>query len=303
MGHLSNGVWSDDEQWSTDEGGRFVRGAAQFRRRASAPFVPETGRNHLYLAHACPWCHRTAIARELKGLQSVVSVSYVAPLMREGGWRFDGEAHTDPLFGAAFAHEIYTRADARYSGRVTVPILWDRKAGTIVCNESEDIVRMFDEAGTQGPKLYPERLRAEIDEVDALMYEHVNNGVYECGFARSQSAYEEAFRSLFATLDRLSARLAGHPYLVGDTLTEADIRLFVTLVRFDAVYFGHFKCNRNRIEDDPVLQAYLERLWGMPAFRDTTRFDEIKQHYYGSHRNINPSGIVPVGPRLHLRDS
>lgn len=303
MGHLSDGVWSDDEQGSTDDGGRFVRGASQFRRREGVPFVPERGRNHLYLAHACPWCHRTAIVRELKGLQDTVSVSFVSPLMREGGWRFEAPAYVDPLFGASFVHQVYTRADPHYSGRVTVPILWDRRDQVLVCNESEDIVRMFDEAGTQGPKLYPERLRGEIDEVDALVYDHVNNGVYKCGFARTQAAYEEAFQALFSTLDRLSARLAGHPYLVGDTLTEADVRLFVTLVRFDAVYFGHFKCNRNRIEDDPVLQTYLERLWGMNAFRDTTRFDEIKQHYYGSHRNINPSGIVPAGPRLRLLES
>lgn len=300
MGYLREGVWTDDEHWPTDDAGRFIRGSALFRRRVEAPFVATAGRNHLYLAHACPWCHRTAIARELKGLQDVVTVSFVAPLMREGGWRFEAPDYTDPVFGAAFVHEVYTRADPRYNGRVTVPVLWDREAEAVVCNESEDIVRMFDEAGTRGPTLYPAALRTEIDEINALVYDAVNNGVYKCGFARSQGAYEEAYRALFDTLDKLSTRLAGHPFLVGDTLTEADIRLYVTLVRFDSVYYGHFKCNRNRIEDDPVLQAYLERLYTMPAFRDTTRFDEIKKHYYGSHRNLNPSGIVPVGPRLHL---
>ena len=300
MGYLREGVWTDDEHWPTDDGGRFVRGASQFRRRPEAPFVPEPGRNHLYLAHACPWCHRTAIARELKGLQDKVTVSFVSPLMREGGWRFDGQDYVDPLFGSAFAHQIYTRADPRYNGRVTVPILWDREADRLVCNESEDIVRMFDEAGPKSPALYPAHRRSEIDDTNAFVYDAVNNGVYKCGFARTQEAYEEAYRALFEALDKLSARLAGHPFLVGDTLTEADIRLYVTLVRFDVVYFGHFKCNRNRIEDDPVLQAYLERLYAMPAFGGTTRFDEIKRHYYGSHRNLNPSGIVPLGPRLHL---
>jgi glutathionyl-hydroquinone reductase len=298
MGFLRDGVWTDDEHWPADEKGRFVRGRSQFRLRPEVPFVPEPGRNHLYLSHACPWCHRTAIARELEGLQSLVTVSFVSPLMLAGGWHFDA-GYEDPLFGASHVHELYTRADPHHDGRATVPILWDRVAGTIVSNESEDILRLFDEHGN-GPDLYPEPLRQQIDEVNALVYDAINNGVYKCGFARSQEAYDEAFRALFAALDRMSSRLAGHPFLVGDTLTEADIRLYVTLARFDAVYNGHFKCNRNRIEDDPVLQGYLERLYAKRAFRDTTRIDEIQRHYYGSHRSVNPSGIVPLGPRLRF---
>ena len=298
MGYLDQGVWTDTEHWPADSAGRFVRGAAQFRRREAFPFVPEAGRYHLTLAHACPWCHRTAIARALAGLEDVVSVSFVDPLMREGGWRFTDAEHHDPLFGATFVHEHYTRAAPTYTGRVTVPILWDRVADTIVCNESEDIVRMFDEVG--GTNLRPAALADAIDAVNLRVYDAVNNGVYKCGFARSQGAYEEAWSALFAELDACSTRLRDHDFLVGDELTEADIRLFVTLVRFDAVYFGHFKCNRNRIQDDVALQAYLERLWLIPAFRDTTRLDEIQKHYYGSHRNLNPSGIVPAGPRLRL---
>lgn len=298
MGYLEAGVWTDNEHWPTDSGGRFVRGAAQFRPRDGVPFVPEPGRNHLYLAHACPWCHRTAIARALAGLEDVVSVSFVDPLMREGGWRFTDEAHQDPLFGFTHAHQLYSRAAPTYSGRVTVPVLWDRVADTIVCNESEVIIRMFDAVGDT--KLRPVALAPEIDAVNHRVYDAVNNGVYKCGFARSQAAYEEAWNALFAELDTCSARLRDHDFLVGDALTEADLRLFVTLVRFDAVYFGHFKCNRNRIQDDVPLQAYLERLWLIPAFRDTTRLDEVQHHYYASHRGVNPSGIVPAGPRLRL---
>ncbi|MEQ1506250.1 MAG: glutathione S-transferase C-terminal domain-containing protein [Myxococcota bacterium] len=299
MGYLRDGTWVDDEHWSADADGRFQRDAARFRRRPEAPFVPDPGRNHLVLAHACPWCHRTAIARALKGLEDVVSVSFVDPLMREGGWRFTAD-RPDPLFGASYAHELYTRAAPGYSGRVTVPILWDRATNTIVCNESEDIVRLFDAVGS-GPSLRPEPLAAELDAINGRMYDAVNNGVYACGFARTQRAYEAAFAALFQALDALSERLRDRAFLVGDQLTEADLRLYVTLVRFDAVYFGHFKCNRNRIEEDPVLQRYLERLYAIPAFGRTTDFAEIKQHYYGSHRNLNPSGIVPVGPRLRLQ--
>jgi glutathionyl-hydroquinone reductase len=302
MGFLRDGVWSDESHFPTDERGRFVRSASAFRLRPDVPFVPEPGRNHLYLAHACPWCHRTAIVRSLKGLEPVVSVSYVAPLMLEGGWRFTDEAHHDPVHGSTFAHQLYTRADPHYTGRVTVPILWDRQADTIVCNESADIVRLFDDAGS-GSSLRPAAtgLAAEMDALAGRIYDTVNNGVYKCGFAVTQEAYEESFHALFATLDAVSARLASHgPFLMGAELAEIDVFLYVTLVRFDAVYFGHFKCNRSRIEDDPVLQGYLERLWSIPAFRNTTNFAEIKQHYYGSHRSLNPTGIVPVGPRLKL---
>jgi glutathionyl-hydroquinone reductase len=294
VGHLFEGRWTDQENFPTDASGAFKRPDSQFR--CSAVIDPRPGRYHLYLAHACPWCHRTAIARELKGLQDVISVSFVHPLLREGGWRF-AEGYEDPLFGSGYVHELYTRADAAYSGRVTVPVLWDRDQGTIACNESEDLLRLFDRIGS-GPALFPEALQDEIRSINATIYPGINNGVYRCGFARTQAAYEEAYALLFRTLDQVSARLAERPWLVGDQMTEADIRLYVTLVRFDAVYVGHFKCNRNRIMDDPVLQAWLERLYAIPAFRDTTRLDEIKLHYYGSHRGLNPTGIVPTGPRL-----
>ncbi|MEZ5397892.1 MAG: glutathione S-transferase C-terminal domain-containing protein [Bryobacterales bacterium] len=301
MGFLYQGVWTDESHFPTDDDGHYVRPDSVFRRRPEVPFVPEPGRNHLYLAHACPWCHRTAIVRQLKGLQQAVDVSFVDPIMREGGWKFTDAAHSDPLFHSAFAHELYTRADPTYTGRVTVPILWDKQLGTIVCNESRDIVRMFDEAGT-GPTLRPPPALAE--EHDALadrIYNTVNNGVYRAGFATTQQAYATSYAALFETLDALAARLQdGRPHLMGDLLTEVDIFLFVTLVRFDAVYFGHFKCNRNRIEDEPALQGFLERLWARPAFRETTHLDEIQRHYYGSHQSLNPHGIVPCGPRLRI---
>lgn len=295
MGQLIGGSWTEEEHFPTDAGGAFRRPSAGFRFRDA--LSPEPGRYHLYLAHACPWCHRTAITRALKGLESVVTVSFVHPLMREGGWRFTGPDYEDPLFGARHVHELYTRADPAYTGRATVPVLWDRAEDRLLCNESEDIVRLFDARGS-GPELYPDRWRAEIDAVNSVVYAAINDGVYRCGFARSQEAYDQAFDALFTTLDEISARLAHRPWLVGEAITEADIRLWVTLVRFDAVYVGHFKCNRNRIGDDPVLQRYLERLYAEPAFRETTRMEEIKLHYYGSHRSINPSGIVPNGPYL-----
>jgi putative glutathione S-transferase len=295
LGFLMDGRWTTDQQWPTDAGGHFVRKAAQFREQlGSERFPREPGRYHLYLAHACPWCHRTAIARELLGLQSFLSVSFVEPLMLEQGWTF-GHATPDPLYGSSYVHELYTRADPGYSGRATVPILWDKQAHTIVNNESADILRMLDDG-----RLRPAALAQEIDAVAGPIYEHVNNGVYRCGFAQTQSAYEAAFHSLFSTLDQLEARLTDKQWLVGDQLTEADLRLFPTLVRFDAVYHYHFKCNRDRIAEMPALQAYLRRLYALAAFRDTTRMDEIKLHYYGSHRSINPTGIVPRGPRLAL---
>lgn len=307
MGFLIDGRWRTDESWPVDSDGRFVRRSAAFRGRLGEGDLPaEPGRYHLYLAHACPWCHRTAITRALEGLEAEVSVSFVEPLMRENGWVFGPETR-DPLFGSSFVHEIYTRADPAYSGRATLPILWDKHTGRIVSNESADIVRSFDVAfdvqrGGPRVELYPERLRAEIDEINTLMYDNINNGVYRCGFASTQRAYEEAFSSLFSALDAISARLRGRTWLVGDQLTEADIRLYVTLVRFDAVYVGHFKCNRSRIADDPTLDAYLRRLYALSPFRSTTHIGEIKTHYYGSHRSINPTGIVPVGPQLSFLD-
>jgi putative glutathione S-transferase len=307
MGQLVRGDWVDERvDAGRDDHGRFVRQQAQFRRwiasDGSTPFAPEAGRYHLYLATACPWCHRTDIVRALKGLQDVVSVSYVDPLMLEGGWRFS-EGHEDPLFGYAFAHQLYTRADPGYTGRVTVPVLWDKATDQPVSNESSEILRMFDHGfgalATDTHQLYPEALRAEIDAWNDRIYDTVNNGVYKSGFAHTQAAYEEAFEALFATLDALEAHLAaGRSWLVGDQLTEADVRLFCTLVRFDAVYVGHFKCNRNRIVDMPHLQALLERALALPGVRETVHMDEIRRHYYGSHRSLNPKGIVPVGPAL-----
>ncbi|MCB9685533.1 MAG: glutathione S-transferase C-terminal domain-containing protein [Alphaproteobacteria bacterium] len=298
MGYLLDGVWTDDEHWPTDEGGRFTREQARFRI-PDGGLELEPGRYHLVLAHACPWCHRVAIARELCGLADAVSVSFVDPIMREGGWRFTDEAHSDPLFGSAFAHELYTRTDRHFTGRVTVPILWDRRQERIVCNESTDIVRIFDGAGG-GPTLFPEALRADQERWTQLIYERINNGVYRCGFARTQAAYEEAFHSLFDALATVSAHLAGRSFLVGDELTAVDLYLFVTLVRFDPVYVGHFKCNLYRIRDDAVLRSWLRTMAQIPAFQQTIVMDEIKRHYYGSHRNLNPSGIVPVGPELDL---
>jgi len=309
MGQLVEGTWTDERvDAGADDEGRFVRQQAQFRRwiRAdgSSDFAPEAGRYHLYLASAWPWCHRTDIVRSLKGLDEVVSRSYVQPLMLEGGWRFDDD-HPDPLFGYDFMHQVYTRADAAYTGRVTVPVLWDKHTDQPVSNESSEIIRMFDhEMGGLADdtwSLYPEAHRDEIDRWNERIYDTVNNGVYKSGFAHSQRAYEEAYRELFDTLDGLEAHLDGREWLVGDQLTEADIRLFVTLIRFDAVYFTHFKCNRWRIMDRPRLQALLERILDLPGVRETVHIDEIKLHYYGSHRSLNPKGIVPRGPELPFR--
>jgi len=310
VGYLDLGTWVTREQLPKDTQGRFARNKAAFRsfvtRDGSSGFRVEAGRYHLVLAHACPWCHRVAIVRALKGLQDVISVSFAHPLMRENGWAFT-ETHPDPLFSARFAHQLYTRAAPGHSGRVTVPILWDRQTATIVNNESSELIRMltstFDElSSAPGLDLYPEALRAEIDAVNDLVYDSVNNGVYKCGFAGTQPAYNEAVRALFTALDTLEARLRDQTYLVGDQLTEADIRLWVTLVRFDLVYVGHFKCNLRRIADYPALSRYLRRLYAMDAFRTTTQLDEIKLHYYASHRSVNPSGIVPIGPELMLEN-
>lgn len=303
MGLLVEGKWVDRWYDTKQSGGRFERPETAFRGRiGSLEFPAEAGRYHLYVAHACPWAHRTIVFRKLKGLEQAVSLSYVEPLMLEHGWEFAPDG--DPLYGSRHLHEIYTRARADYSGRVTVPVLWDKQAETIVSNESAEIIRMLNAAfgaiGAASPDFYPEPLRPEIDAVNAMVYDHVNNGVYKAGFATSQAAYEEAFDALFEALDRLDARLGEQRYLVGGQATEADWRLFTTLVRFDAVYFGHFKCNRRRIVDYPNLSGYLRELYQWPGVAETVDFDRIKQHYYGSHRNVNPTGIVPKGPALDL---
>lgn len=318
MGMLVDGVWQDVWYDTKSTGGRFKRSQSQFRNwvtRDGAPgpsgaggFPAEIGRYHLYVSLACPWAHRTLIFRALKGLEAAISVSVVHPLMRDKGWQFrpadDADATADALFGSQALYEVYLKADPHYSGRVTVPVLWDSHNNTIVSNESADIIRMFNSAfdGITGSTadFYPQALRAEVDAVNSLVYDNVNNGVYKAGFATTQEAYEEAVTALFETLDQLDARLATSRYLVGNRLTEADWRLFTTLVRFDAVYVGHFKCNLRPIADYPNLSAYLRDLYQHPGVRETVNLRHIKAHYYRSHETINPTGIVPLGPVLDL---
>ncbi|MCX8282352.1 glutathione S-transferase family protein [Phyllobacterium sp. 0TCS1.6C] len=312
MGVLVDGVWHDQWYDTKSSGGRFIRSQSQFRNwitadgspgpNGSGGFEPEPGRYHLYVSYACPWAHRTLIFRALKGLEEQVSFSVVDHFMGADGWTFrirDG-ATGDHLFGYDYLHQVYTRADAGYSGRVTVPVLWDKKRDTIVSNESAEIIRMFNSAfGDNGsPDFYPAELRSQIDEINAIIYPNINNGVYRAGFATTQEAYEEAFTQLFSTLDEVEARLSGQRYLVGDRLTEADWRLFTTLLRFDPVYVGHFKCNRQRIADYPNLSNYLRDLHQVEGVAPTVNMLHIKAHYYGSHRTINPTGIIPLGPDI-----
>lgn len=314
MGLLIDGQWHD--QWyDTDKtGGRFERSKAQFRNwvtadGASGPygqggFKAEAGRYHLYVAHACPWAHRTLIFRKLKGLESMISVSVVNPIMREHGWTFEPgyKVTPDPIINAQYLHQIYTHADPTYSGRVTVPVLWDKHQNTIVSNESSDIIRMFnsafDDIGAKSGDYYPSELRPDIDAINADIYDRINNGVYKSGFATTQMAYEEAVIPLFEALDELDKQLDQHRYLLGDRITEADWRLFTTLIRFDAVYVGHFKCNIRRIEDYPNLSHYVRDLFQHPGIAETVEMEAIKRHYYGSHATINPHYIVPMGPAL-----
>lgn len=316
MGLLVDGKWQDKWYSTKETGGRFQRAESAFRNWVTADgsagpsgdagFKAEPGRYHLYVSLACPWAHRTLILRQLKGLEDMISVSIVHYHMAENGWTFlakDG-ATGDTLFGSRFMYEIYTRADPTYSGRVTVPVLWDKERQTIVNNESSEIIRMlnsaFDGVGATPGDFYPEALRGEIDAINAKVYKGVNNGVYRAGFATTQEAYEEAVTELFATLDELEARLGQQRYLAGDRITEADWRLFTTLVRFDPVYVGHFKCNIRRIDDYPNLSNYLRELYQVPGVAETVNFDHIKRHYYGSHKTINPTGIVPAGPDQDL---
>ncbi len=293
MGLLVEGKWQDRWYDTKKSGGRFVRREAQFR---DTDFHPEPGRYHLYVSYACPWAHRTLIFRELCGLQDVVDVSVVHPFMLDEGWTFetDFEGGTgDRLHGLSRMHQVYTRHQPDYTGRVTVPVLWDRETDRIVNNESSEIIRLFG-----GDRFYPEALRAEIDEVNARVYRDVNNGVYKCGFATTQEAYDEAVVALFDALDWLEERLSGRRWLVGDAMTEADVRLFTTLIRFDAVYHGHFKCNRRRIADYPRLDALTRRVYAVPGVAPTVHFDHIRWHYMYSHDSINPHRIVSIGPEL-----
>ncbi len=310
MGMMIDGRWeTDDGVWASKKDGRFHRAQSQFQcRLGDARFPAEPDRYHLYVSLACPWAHRTLIFRKIKGLESIIPVIIVQPHMLDQGWQF---AEPEPLYGFTHVHQLYALADPHYSGRVTVPVLWDKQERAIVCNESAEIIRMFNSAFNSltgnGDDYYPAALRAGIDEINAFVYANINNGVYRCGFATAQPAYEEAFDHLFAALDQVEARLSKQRYLVGNQITEADWRLFTTLIRFDAVYFGHFKSNRNRIADMPNLSGFLRDLYQQPGIAETVDFDHIKQHYYYSHESINPTRIVPKGPALdfnmaHHRD-
>lgn len=303
MGKLVEGVWHDVWYDTKANGGKFVREDAGFRdwikNDSEAVFQPESGRYHLYVSLACPWAHRTLIFRKLKGLEPHIDVTVVCPDMLSQGWQM---GLPEPLFGHTRMHQIYTQAKPDYTGRVTVPVLWDKKTNTIVSNESSEIIRMFNSAFNDltgnHDDYYPESLRGVIDEWNDYIYPNVNNGVYRCGFATSQEAYEEAFESLFSALDKINAHLATHRYLAGNKITEADWRLFTTLVRFDAVYVGHFKCNKQRIADYVNIQGYLKELYQIDGIADTTDFYHIKRHYYFSHTGINPTQVVPKGPDL-----
>lgn len=289
--------------------GAFVRQASAFRRHVSAAagaeFPAEAGRYHLYVSLACPWAHRTIIFRKLKQLEGAISLTVVDPLRDERGWRFS-KTEPDTVNGFQFLSEAYRITDPAFDGRVTVPVLWDKTRRTIVSNESSEIIRMlnreFDAWGDAAVDFYPAELRTEIDAINDEVYANVNDGVYRAGFAATQEAYDEAFDALFATLDRLDERLARQRYLAGDAITEADWRLFTTLVRFDSVYFVHFKCNLRRIADYPHLWPYTRELFQQPGVAETVRFDHIKPHYFVTHDALNPSGIVPKGPRIDFAE-
>jgi glutathionyl-hydroquinone reductase len=292
----------DDFPKESDAGGRFIRQTSRFRDRVHDR--PEPGRYHLYVSLACPWASRAIITRKLKRLEAVLPMTVLDPVRDERGWRFSAD-EPDPVNGFTFLSEAYEATEAGFDARVTVPVLWDTHEGRIVNNESADIVRMLNGWSDEGPDLAPAALRDEIDEINRYVYENVNDGVYRSGFATSQEAYEEAFDRLFAALDVLDDRLSTRRYLVGDgeRITEADWRLFVTLVRFDTVYVSHFKCNLRRIADYPHLSGYLRDLFQQPGIADTVDFDHIKRHYFGTHPSLNPTRIIPKGPDLsHLWD-
>lgn len=315
MGLLVEGRWHD--QWyESSKDGAFQRENAQRRNWVTADgapgpsgdggFIAEAGRYHLYVSLACPWAHRTLIVRKLKGLEQLIDVSVVSWLMLENGWTFDIQKGStgDSLDGHQFLHQRYTTDDPHYTGRVTVPVLWDKKQQRIVSNESAEIIRMFNSAfdDLTGNRLdlYPAALQTRIDQLNEEIYPSVNNGVYRAGFATSQGAYEEAYDGVFAELDALEIRLGDNRYLAGEHLTEADVRLFTTIVRFDAVYYGHFKCNQLRIADYPNLSNWLREMYQWPGVAETVNLEHIKGHYYASHRTINPTGIIPKGPALNF---
>jgi putative glutathione S-transferase len=316
MGLLVDGVWQDQWYDTKSTGGRFVRKDSAFRNWITADgsagptgqdgFKAEAGRYHLYVSLACPWAHRALIMRKLKGLEAMIGVSAVHWRMLDQGWTFEEGPGVipDTVNGAGYLHQVYTAAKPDYTGRVTVPVLWDKASAAIVNNESAEIIRMlnsaFDEIGATPGDYYPEDLRPEIDGLNALIYDTVNNGVYKAGFATTQHAYEEALHPLFETLDTLDRRLSSRRYLCGERVTEADIRLFTTLVRFDPVYVGHFKCNLRRIADYPHLWGYLRDLYQTAGIAETVNMHHIKAHYYESHKTINPTGVVPLGPVMDL---
>ena len=318
MGYLINGEWHDKWRDTEAKDGSFVRPDAKIRNWVTATgepgpsgdggFKAEAGRYHLYIADSCPWAHRTMIFRHLKGLEDMIGVSVVNPISGTNGWTFE-EGHgvvPDPEFSAAFLYEIYLRSDSKYTGQVTVPTLWDKAQKKLVSNESSEIIRMFnsafDELGALEGDYYPEKLRAEIDEVNELVYGAINNGVYRVGFATSQEAYEKAYRKLFDALDQLEERLASPTYLVGGRLTEADWRLFTTLVRFDYVYYGAFRCNKRRIVDYPNLWRFVRQLYQMPGIAETIDVWSIKAHYYASGKLLKQTRIVPLGPDIDFSD-
>ncbi len=303
MGLLIEGKWHNDWYETSSTGGEFVRKDSQFRHQLGEPgFEVEAGRYHLFVSLACPWAHRTLIFHKLKALESIVGVTVVDPRMLEHGWVFSEVSENNPIPDIDHLYQVYTMTDPDYSGRVTVPVLWDKKGRTIVNNESSEIIRMFNSAFSEltGESLdyYPESLRADIDKINDLVYDDINNGVYRAGFATSQQAYEAAFNRLFGALDEVEKILGQHRYLLGAQITEADWRLFTTLVRFDAVYYSHFKTNLKHIEDYPNISNYLRDLYQVPGIADTVDLDHIKTHYYVSQTTINPTQIVPAGPEL-----
>ncbi|WP_299806221.1 glutathione S-transferase family protein [uncultured Shewanella sp.] len=323
MGLLQNGHWVDQWYSTQDNGGEFQRQESSFRHWLTADvqaqtgkqigFTAEKGRYHLYVSLACPWAHRTLIYRALKGLEDFISISVVEPHMLNHGWEFAGQhqselaqhiqgADKDELYQANYLYQIYQRAQTDYNGRVTVPVLWDKQNQTIVNNESSEIIRMlnseFDHLTGNKKDFYPQNLRSQIDALNDFIYPTINNGVYRAGFATTQAAYNEAYVQLFNALDTIEVSLKAKRYLTGEQLTEADIRLFTTLIRFDAVYVGHFKTNKKRIADYPNLQGYLKDIYQIPGVAKTVNFEHIKQHYYFSHDTINPTRIVPKGPLL-----
>ena len=307
MGLLQKGKWVDQWYDTANSAGEFVRQDSRFRNwltpngeagpNGEPGFKAEKGRYHLYVSHACPWAHRTLIFRELKQLHDYIDVTVVDPIMLEHGWEM-----SDPLYNLDFLYQLYLKADASYEGRVTVPVLWDKKTETIVSNESSEIIRMFNTAFNaltgDVTDYYPEVLHQRIHELNDRIYDSINNGVYQAGFASTQQAYEAAFHRLFDSLDWVEGLLTQQRYLAGDQLTEADWRLFTTLIRFDAVYFGHFKTNRQLLADFPNMSAYVRELYQVPGVAETVHFEHIKTHYYASHRMINPTGVVPLGPAL-----